>query len=280
MSTEINQTQASVVASIQSQRTKNVSVQVTLFASSIAKQKFDPQIQSLSNFSTEISSTSAASHRFAAVKTPINKKLRHIKIWVGAPDPKASAEMDVALYDILYINIFPFSFVEDMKKKWLTLQGVFQKISYPPIFIMLVETYSHPSMIPTGIKKLNRWYCVQKYLVLLCLGIDLQSRLSQWSIILVQECRLIFECSMYLIVRTTSPMVARSMHCILLVFLPLVKKSEEMKDLNVSYSCWGFFYTYLSHHWIQWLIPVTVYYFVKEEGVHGDFWYCLLWWRN
>ena len=107
MSTEINQTKASAVACIQNQLPDTVSVQAPLFAAFVAKRKFEPGIQYLSSIITETSSTYSASHHFAAVKIPINKNLRQKQIWVGTPDPKASAEMDVSLADLVHRNYFP-----------------------------------------------------------------------------------------------------------------------------------------------------------------------------
>ena len=74
ISTETNQTQVSVIASIQSQR-NTVSVQASFSSTSISNQKIDPRIESMSSLNTEKYSTSVASHKFAAVKTP-TKKIR------------------------------------------------------------------------------------------------------------------------------------------------------------------------------------------------------------
>ena len=43
--------------------------------------------------------------------------LKQKKIWVSAPDPKASAEMNVAPAGLFHSNILSISFVEDMKLK-------------------------------------------------------------------------------------------------------------------------------------------------------------------
>ena len=56
---------------------------------------------------------------FAAIKFPTNKNSRQTKRQVGAPDPKATADMDVDISDLVHSNILPFSFVEDMKLKKL-----------------------------------------------------------------------------------------------------------------------------------------------------------------
>ena len=108
MSSEIYQTQYFVVTSIQSQRPNTVIAQALLFSESTANQHFEPQIKSLSILSKETSSTSAASHQFSAVKFPIDKNSRQTKIWVGAPDPNLSAEMDVSLAELSHSNSLPF----------------------------------------------------------------------------------------------------------------------------------------------------------------------------
>ena len=107
ISTKTNQTKASISVSIQSQHMNIVSVQAPLFAASTVKRKFEEQIQSLSSISMETSSTSTASYHFAAVTFQI-KKPRQTKIWVGAPDPKYSAFIDVALSDLIHSNLLTF----------------------------------------------------------------------------------------------------------------------------------------------------------------------------
>ena len=107
MLTDIDRTLASVVDSIQIQRPNTVSAKAPLLAAYITKQPFEPQIQYLPILITETSSTSTPSHHFATVKIPINKNLRQTKIWVGAPDLKANADMDVAILTSSTVISFP-----------------------------------------------------------------------------------------------------------------------------------------------------------------------------
>ena len=71
--------------------------------------------------------------------------------------------MDVALADLFHSDLLPLLFIEDMKlKNVIEISRRLPEDFVPQIVIMLVDTYSHPSMTLTGIRKLKCGYWMKK----------------------------------------------------------------------------------------------------------------------
>ena len=72
--------------------------------------------QSLTSPVARLSNSQPFSHFGSSKKQPRSgKKSYQPKIWNGAPDPEASAKMDVAVADMIHSNLMPFTFGRDIK---------------------------------------------------------------------------------------------------------------------------------------------------------------------